>query len=136
MPPVMAASIVSPMIPTDHGRKGSHPGKALPKYGRRLRGARTFGTLQNEGASKGILITTSGYGQASFNFDEQAHWLLDGANLLHLLREHAGIEARIAPPDDWRDPVPDIAVDEDVASAPSDAVSHARTLRATSRTKR
>jgi restriction system protein len=27
-----------------------------------------FGTLQNEGASKGILVTTSGYGQASFDF--------------------------------------------------------------------
>lgn len=27
-----------------------------------------FGTLQNEGASKGILVTTSGYGKASFEF--------------------------------------------------------------------
>ena len=27
-----------------------------------------FGTLQNEGASKGILVTTSGYGAASFEF--------------------------------------------------------------------
>src|SRR6202048_2135458 len=27
-----------------------------------------FGTLQNEGASKGILVTTSGYGSASYDF--------------------------------------------------------------------
>src|ERR1700687_2662277 len=27
-----------------------------------------FGTMQNEGASKGILVTTSGYGRASFDF--------------------------------------------------------------------
>ena len=27
-----------------------------------------FGTMQNEGASKGILVTTSGYGKASFEF--------------------------------------------------------------------
>ena len=33
-----------------------------------------FGTLQNEGASKGILVATSGYGQASFDFaQKQAH---------------------------------------------------------------
>ncbi len=29
-----------------------------------------FGTMQNEGASKGILVTTSGYGKASFEFAE------------------------------------------------------------------
>jgi restriction system protein len=39
-----------------------------------------FGTLQNEGASKGILVTTSGYGQASFNFaSNKPIELLDGA---------------------------------------------------------
>jgi restriction system protein len=27
-----------------------------------------YGTVQNEGASKGILITTSGYGKAAFDF--------------------------------------------------------------------
>ena len=33
-----------------------------------------YGTLQNEGASKGILVTTSGYGQASVPVrTEQAH---------------------------------------------------------------
>jgi restriction system protein len=67
-----------------------------------------FGTLQNEGASKGILVTTSGYGKASFDFATgKPIELLDGANLLYLLREHAGIEARIEAPQDWRDPAQD-----------------------------
>lgn len=51
-----------------------------------------YGTLQNEGASKGILVTTSGYGKASFDFATgKPIELLDGANLLYLLREHTGI---------------------------------------------
>jgi restriction system protein len=67
-----------------------------------------FGTLQNEGASKGILVTTSGYGQASFDFAQNKPIeLIDGPNLLYLLVEHAGIEAKIVPPDDWKDPVAD-----------------------------
>lgn len=67
-----------------------------------------FGTLQNEGASKGILVTTSGYGQASFDFAKNKPIeLIDGSNLLYLLAEHAGIEAKIVPPDDWTDPVAD-----------------------------
>jgi restriction system protein len=68
-----------------------------------------FGTLQNEGASKGILVTTSGYGQASFDFAQNKPIeLLDGANLLYLLRENAGIEAKIVPPDDWKEPTADM----------------------------
>ena len=67
-----------------------------------------FGTLQNEGASKGILVTTSGYGQASFDFARNKPIeLIDGSNLLYLLAEHAGIEAKIVPPDDWKDPSAD-----------------------------
>jgi restriction system protein len=67
-----------------------------------------FGTLQNEGASKGILVTTSGYGQASFDFAKNKPIeLIDGSNLLYLLAEHTGIEAKIVPPDDWKDPVTD-----------------------------
>lgn len=67
-----------------------------------------FGTMQNEGASKGILVTTSGYGKASFDFaDGKPLELLSGTNLLYLLAEHAGIEARIEPPDEWSDPIPD-----------------------------
>lgn len=67
-----------------------------------------FGTLQNEGGSKGILVTTSGYGKASFEFAKNKPLeLIDGAGLLYLLREHAGIDARIVVPKDWRDPVAD-----------------------------
>ncbi|BCL80985.1 restriction endonuclease [Ktedonobacteria bacterium brp13] len=67
-----------------------------------------FGTMQNEGASKGILITTSGYGKASFEFAEgKPIELLSGSNLLYLLAQHAGIEAKIEPPDAWKDPIPD-----------------------------
>ena len=67
-----------------------------------------YGTLQNEGASKGILVTTSWYGKASFEFAAgKPIELFDGTNLLYLLETHAGIRARIEPPDDWQDPVPD-----------------------------
>jgi len=67
-----------------------------------------FGTMQNEGASKGILVTTSGYGKASFEFaDGKPIELLSGSNLLFLLAEHAGLEAKIEPPEDWKDPITD-----------------------------
>jgi restriction system protein len=67
-----------------------------------------FGTLQNEGASKGILVTTSGYGQASFDFARNKPIeLIAGSNLLYLLAEYTGIDAKIIPPDDWKDPVAD-----------------------------
>lgn len=70
-----------------------------------------FGTMQNEGASKGILVTTSGYGKAAFEFAEgKPIELLSGANLLYLLAEHAEIEARIVVPETWRDPVADSEV--------------------------
>ena len=63
-----------------------------------------FGTVQNEGASKGILVTTSGFGKAAFDFAKgKPLELLDGGNLLHLLAEHAGIEARIIMPEGWAD---------------------------------
>ncbi len=72
-----------------------------------------FGTMQNEGASKGILVTTSGYGKSSFEFAEgKPLELLSGSNLLYLLAEHAGIEARIEAPEDWVDPMPDIEVED------------------------
>src|SRR5437764_7915968 len=68
-----------------------------------------FGTVQNEGASKGILVTTSGYGKASFEFAEgKPLELLSGSNLMYLLKEHAGVEARIVMPEDWKDPQPDM----------------------------
>ena len=64
-----------------------------------------FGTVQNEGASKGILVTTSGFGKASFDFATgKPLELLGGSNLLYLLTTYAGIEATIKPPEDWKDP--------------------------------
>jgi restriction system protein len=64
-----------------------------------------YGTTQNEGASKGILVTTSGYGKASFDFaNGKPLQLITGSELLYLLAEHAGIEAKIEPPEDWTDP--------------------------------
>jgi restriction system protein len=68
-----------------------------------------FGTMQNEGASKGILVTTSGYGKAAFEFaGGKPLELLSGSNLLYLLQEHADMDARIEPPDDWVDPAPEL----------------------------
>jgi restriction system protein len=59
-----------------------------------------FGTVQNEGASKGILVTTSGYGKAAFDFAVgKPLELLDGHNLLFLLDEKAGIKAKIVMPE-------------------------------------
>ncbi|ALU90038.1 mrr restriction system protein [Herbaspirillum rubrisubalbicans M1] len=56
-----------------------------------------FGTMMNEGANKGILVCTSGYGTDAYNFcKDKPIELIDGGGLLYLLREHAGIEARIA----------------------------------------
>jgi HJR/Mrr/RecB family endonuclease len=67
-----------------------------------------FGTMQNEGASKGILVTTSGYGKASFEFAQgKPLELLSGSNLLALLAEYAGITAKIEAPEDWTDPIDD-----------------------------
>ncbi len=67
-----------------------------------------YGTMQNERATKGILVATSGYGTASYDFaGDKPMELLDGANLLSLLKEYAGIDAKIEVPDDWVDPVPD-----------------------------
>jgi restriction system protein len=81
-----------------------------------------FGTMQNEGASKGILVTTSGYGKASFEFaDGKPLELLAGSNLLYLLEEHAGITAKIEPPEDWTDPVADTDIDVPRAASPAPA---------------
>ncbi|TXN21832.1 restriction endonuclease [Methylobacterium sp. WL9] len=61
-----------------------------------------YGTMLNEGASKGILVATSGYGKAAFEFaNGKPIELISGGNLLSLLSEHAGIEAKIQVPDTW-----------------------------------
>jgi len=54
-----------------------------------------YGTVMNEGATKGILVTTSDYGPDAYNFiKDKPLALLNGANLLHLLEKH-GHKARI-----------------------------------------
>ena len=54
-----------------------------------------FGTVMNEGANKGILVTTSDYGSDSYKFAKgKPITLLNGANLLYLLEKH-GTRAKI-----------------------------------------
>jgi restriction system protein len=55
-----------------------------------------YGTMMNEGATKGILVTTSGYGKDAFNFaKDKPIELIDGGGLLYLLENYAGTKARI-----------------------------------------
>jgi restriction system protein len=69
-----------------------------------------FGTMINEGASKGILVTTSGYGKAAYEFaNGKPIELITGSNLLYLLKENANFDAKIEIPDDWVDPRQDIS---------------------------
>ncbi|MGH8959965.1 MAG: restriction endonuclease [Jatrophihabitantaceae bacterium] len=86
-----------------------------------------YGTVMNEGASKGILVTTSGYGRASVEFaNGKPLELLDGANLLALLADHAGIQAKIVAPDSWLDPredSPDTGTWTTPETAPATAAS-------------
>jgi restriction system protein len=61
-----------------------------------------YGTLHNEGASKGILVTTSGFGKAAYDFaNDKPLELITGSNLLYLLMEHAQIDAKIEMPPEW-----------------------------------
>lgn len=54
-----------------------------------------YGTVMNEGANKGILVTTSDYGPDSYAFAKgKPMILLNGANLLHMLEKH-GHKAKI-----------------------------------------
>jgi restriction system protein len=60
-----------------------------------------FGTMMNEGANKGILVSTSGYGSAAFNFaKDKPIELIDGGGLLYLLEHHADVRARIIMPEE------------------------------------
>jgi restriction system protein len=61
-----------------------------------------YGTMMNEGANKGILVTTSGYGSDAFEFaKDKPIELLDGGQLLYLL-EQVGVKSRIVFPDDGK----------------------------------
>ena len=54
-----------------------------------------YGTIINEGANKGILITTSDYGPDSYKFAQgKPITLLNGGHLLYLMEKH-GHHARI-----------------------------------------
>lgn len=54
-----------------------------------------YGTMINEGAGKGILVTTSHFGPGALEFaKDKPLTLLDGAHLLHLLQDH-GHQLRI-----------------------------------------
>jgi restriction system protein len=51
-----------------------------------------YGTVMNEGANKGILVTTSDYGPDAYGFaKDKPLTLLNGSNLLHLLEKHGHI---------------------------------------------
>jgi restriction system protein len=54
-----------------------------------------YGTVLNEGATKGVLVTTSDYGPDAYAFaKDKPLVLLNGANLLYLLEKH-GHSAKI-----------------------------------------
>ena len=54
-----------------------------------------YGTVMNEGAMKGILVTTSNYGPDAYKFaSDKPLTLLNGAHLLHMLERH-GHKAKI-----------------------------------------
>ncbi len=57
-----------------------------------------YGTMLNEGASKGIIVTTSGYGPDAYEFSKDKPLeLIDGGGLLYLL-DQVGIRAKIIMP--------------------------------------
>lgn len=54
-----------------------------------------YGTMMNEGANKGILVTTSGYGPDAYEFSkDKPIELIDGGGLIYLLKQ-VGVEAKI-----------------------------------------
>jgi restriction system protein len=54
-----------------------------------------YGTVMNEGASRGILVTTADYGPDAYSFaNGKPLTLLNGANLLHMMQRH-GQKAKI-----------------------------------------
>src|SRR6185437_3542783 len=54
-----------------------------------------YGTVMNEGANRGILVTTSHFGKDSWDFAKSKPLtLLDGSNLMHLVRQF-GLDFRL-----------------------------------------
>ena len=63
-----------------------------------------YGTMMNEHAAKGILVTTSGFGRAAYEFaKEKPMELVSGGNLLALLLQYTSVAAKIEFPDSWSD---------------------------------
>ncbi|WP_312484764.1 restriction endonuclease [Stutzerimonas nitrititolerans] len=59
-----------------------------------------YGTMMNEGANKGILVTTSGFGPDAYDFQkDKPIELIEGNGLLYLLKE-IGVSARIIMPEE------------------------------------
>lgn len=59
-----------------------------------------YGTMINEGANKGILVTTSSYGPDAYDFaQDKPIELVDGGGLLYLL-EQVDVKARIVMPEE------------------------------------
>jgi restriction system protein len=57
-----------------------------------------YGSMMNENAAKGILVTTSAYGPDARKFaKDKPIELIDGQNLLYLL-EQQGVRAKIVLP--------------------------------------
>ncbi|MCE7981121.1 MAG: restriction endonuclease [Caldilinea sp. CFX5] len=57
-----------------------------------------YGTMVNEGASKGIIVTTSSYGTDTYEFaKDKPLELIDGGGLLYLL-DQVGVKAKIIMP--------------------------------------
>ena len=55
-----------------------------------------FGTMNHEGANKGILVTTSSYGTDAYDFiKSKPIELIDGGGLLYYLEQHTGMKCRI-----------------------------------------
>ena len=55
-----------------------------------------FGTMNHEGANKGILVTTSSYGPDAYDFIKgKPIELIDGGGLLYYLEQHTGMKCRI-----------------------------------------
>ena len=48
-----------------------------------------YGTVVNEGANRGILVTTSSFGPDSYDFaKDKPISLVDGSNLIAMLKKH------------------------------------------------
>jgi restriction system protein len=65
-----------------------------------------YGLMIAQGASNGILVTTTGFTKGSFDFSKDKPLkLISGSHLLNLLREHASIDVTIRSPGRWQNPI-------------------------------